>query len=32
MFVWLLVQQPSVGHGLLIREVSSSHTMTHHSR
>ena len=25
-------QQPSVGQGLLILEVSISHTMTHHSR
>ena len=27
-----LAQQPPVGHGLLINEVSRSHTTTHHSR
>jgi len=27
-----LVQQPPVGHGLLIHEVSRSHTTTHHIR
>ena len=27
-----LVRQPPVGHGLLIHEVSGSHTTTHHSR
>jgi hypothetical protein len=27
-----LAQQPSVSHGLLIHEVSRSHTTTHHSR
>ena len=30
LFVYL-AQQPSVGHGLLINEVSRSHTTTHHS-
>jgi hypothetical protein len=29
---FLLAQQPPVGHGLLIYEVSRSHTTTHHSR
>ena len=29
---FLLVQQPPVGHGLLIHEVYRSHTTTHHSR
>ena len=28
----LLSEQPPVGHGLLIHEVSRSHTTTHHSR
>jgi hypothetical protein len=28
----LLAQQPLVGQGLLIHEVSRSHTTTHHSR
>ena len=28
----LLAQQPPVGQGLLIHEVSRSHTTTHHSR
>jgi len=27
-----LAQQPPVGQGLLIHEVSRSHTTTHHSR
>ena len=27
-----LAQPPPVGQGLLIHEVSSSHSMTHHSR
>jgi hypothetical protein len=27
-----LARQPPVGHGLLIHEVSRSHTSTHHSR
>jgi len=27
-----LARQPPVGQGLLIHEVSRSHTMTHHSR
>ena len=27
-----LARQPPVGHGLLIHEVSRSHTTTHHSR
>jgi len=27
-----LAQQPPVGKGLLIHEVSRSHTTTHHSR
>ena len=31
-FFFILAQQPSVGHGLLIQEVSRSHTTTHHSR
>jgi len=26
------VQQPPVGQGLLVREVSKSHSTTHHSR
>jgi integral membrane sensor domain MASE1 len=30
-FIFLLAQQPALGQGLLIREVSRSHT-THHSR
>jgi len=29
-FVLVLVHQPPVGHGLLIHEVSRSHTTTHH--
>ena len=29
---FLLLQQPPVGLGLLIHEVSKSHTTTHHSR
>jgi len=33
LFVCLfLAQQPTVGQGLLIHEVSRSHTTTHHSR
>jgi hypothetical protein len=33
MYVCLfLVQQPPVGQGLLIHEVSRSHATTHHSR
>ena len=31
-FFFLLALRPNVGHGLLIFEVSWSHTMTHHSR
>jgi len=31
-FFFYLAQQPPVGHGLLIYEVSRSHTTTHHSR
>jgi hypothetical protein len=27
-----LVQQPPVGHGILMHEVSRSHSTTHHSR
>jgi len=30
-FVFALVQQPPVGQGLLIYEVSRSHMMMHHS-
>jgi hypothetical protein len=30
--VFFLVQEPLVGQGLLIHEVSRSHTTTHHSR
>ena len=30
--VYVLVQQPPVGQGLLMHDVSRSHTMTHHSR
>jgi hypothetical protein len=30
--LFLLAQQPPVGHGLLIHEVSRSHTTTHQSR
>jgi len=30
--IFLLAQQPSLGQGLLIHEVSRSHTTTHHSR
>jgi len=30
-FNYYLVQQPQVGQGLLIHEVSRSHTTTHHS-
>jgi hypothetical protein len=29
---WFLAQQPPVGQGLLIHEVSRSHTTTPHSR
>ena len=29
---FFVVLQPNAGHGLLILEVSRSHTMTHHSR
>jgi len=29
---FLLAQQPPLGQGLLIHEVSRSHTTTHHSR
>jgi len=29
---FFFVQQPLVGQGLLIHEVSRSHSMTHHSR
>ena len=31
-FCLFLARQPPVGHGLLIHEVSRSHTTTHHSR
>ena len=31
-FLFLLPQQPPVGQGLFIHEVSRSHTTTHHSR
>ena len=31
-FLSFLAQQPPVGHGLLIHEVSRSHTTTQHSR
>ena len=31
-YVMLLAHQPPVGQGLLIHEVSRSHTTTHHSR
>ena len=31
-FFFVLVQQPPIGHGLLIHEVSRSHTTTHHIR
>jgi len=31
-FFFNLAQQPNAGHGLLIREVSRSHTMKSHSR
>ena len=31
-FLFLLVYQPPLGQGLLIHEVSISHTTTHHSR
>jgi len=31
-FFLFLTQQPAVGQGLLIHEVSRSHTATHHSR
>jgi hypothetical protein len=30
--LFLLARHPRVGHGLLIHEVSRSHTTTHHSR
>jgi len=30
--LFVLARQPPVGHGLLIYEVSRSHTTTHHSR
>ena len=30
--LFVLARQPPVGHGLLILEVSRSHTTTHHSR
>jgi len=30
-FFFLLAQQPPVGQGFLIHEVSRSHTTTHHS-
>jgi len=29
---WFFAQQPPVGQGLLIHEVSRSHATTHHSR
>jgi hypothetical protein len=29
---FLMTQQPSVGQGFLIHEVSRSHTKTHHSQ
>jgi len=31
-YVFLLALRPNAGHGLLIHEVSRSHTTTHHSR
>ena len=31
-FVFLMALRPNVGHGLLIHEVSTSHTTTYHSR
>jgi len=31
-FCLFLARQPPVGYGLLIHEVSKSHTTTHHSR
>ena len=31
-FLFLVALQPNAGHGLLILEVSRSHTATHHSR
>jgi len=31
-FLIFIVRQPPVGHGLLIHEVSRSHTTTYHSR
>jgi hypothetical protein len=31
-YFFYLTQQPPVGQGLLIHEVSRSHSMTHHSR
>jgi hypothetical protein len=31
-FYFAVALRPNAGHGLLILEVSRSHTMTHHSR
>jgi hypothetical protein len=31
-FFFLVALRPNAGHGLLIHEVSRSHTTTHHSR
>jgi hypothetical protein len=31
-FIIFLVQQPPIDHGLLIHEVSRSHSTTHHSQ
>jgi len=31
-FFFAVVLRPNAGHGLLILEVSRSHTTTHHSR
>jgi len=32
LYIFFLAQQPLVGQGLVIHEVSRSHTTTHHSR
>ena len=32
LYIIVFLQQPNVGHGLLIREVSRSHTMTRYSQ
>jgi len=31
-FLFSVALRPNAGHGLLMLEVSRSHTMTHHSR